>query len=205
MAIVDQKQRYRRQAALCYEIAATAAPAQATSMIRLGDTYAALAMDPDRLPPSIFVPTEKYAKPDCKKCGSRMQLIYSFPRTRTLPSMQAFRCDPCGETLIWKSARPSLKSAEKPSASAVPKEGDRWITRHVAVSFRQVGADFAPGLAIECPDDSLAIQRAELMLREEHIAGAIAFSRRNDPISGEAEDAVILEIFGEIPEDFDIA
>jgi hypothetical protein len=205
MAVVDQKERYRRQAALCYEIAATMAPAQATSMIRLGDTYAALAMDPGRLPPNIFVPTEKYAQPHCKKCGRRMQLAYSFPRTRTLPSMQAFRCDPCGETLIWKSARPPLESAEKPSALALPREGDRWITRYVAVSFRQVGADFAPGPAIECPDDGLAIQRAELMMREELIAGAVALSRRSDPTSREVEDAVILEVFGAIPEDFDIA
>ena len=174
-------------------------------MIRLGDTYAALAIDPDRLPPNIFVPAEKYAKPHCKKCGSRMQLIYSFPRTRTLPSMQAFRCDPCGETLIWKSARPPLEPAEKPSASAVPREDERWITRYVAVSFLQVGVNFAPGPAIECPDDSLAVQRAELMMREERIIGAVAFSRRCDPTSGEAEDAVILQIFGAIPEDFDIA
>ena len=43
MAIVDQKERYRRQAALCYEIAATMDGERAISMIRLGDTYAALA------------------------------------------------------------------------------------------------------------------------------------------------------------------
>src|ERR1700730_16385248 len=133
MAVVDQKERYRRQAALCYEIAATMAPAQATSMIRLGDTYAALAMDPGRLPPNIFVPTEKHAKPHCKKCGRRMQLTYAFPRTRTLPSMKAFRSNPCVETLIWKSARPPLESAEKAPALALPREGDRWITRYIAV------------------------------------------------------------------------
>jgi hypothetical protein len=38
MAIVDQKQRYRRQAALCYELAAKMFRARAASMIRLGDT-----------------------------------------------------------------------------------------------------------------------------------------------------------------------
>jgi hypothetical protein len=43
MAIVDQKERYRRQAALCYEIAATMAGERAISMARLGDAYAALA------------------------------------------------------------------------------------------------------------------------------------------------------------------
>jgi hypothetical protein len=43
------------------------------------------------------------------------------------------------------------------------------------------------------------------MTREEHIAGAVAFSRRGDPVSGEVEPAVILESFGDIPEDFDIA
>jgi hypothetical protein len=43
------------------------------------------------------------------------------------------------------------------------------------------------------------------MIREEDIAGAVAFSRRSDSISGEVEDAVILEVFGAIPEHFDIA
>jgi hypothetical protein len=36
MAVVDQNERYRRQAALCYEIAAKMTPKKAASMVRLG-------------------------------------------------------------------------------------------------------------------------------------------------------------------------
>jgi hypothetical protein len=42
---------------------------------------------------------------------------------------------------------------------------------------------------VTAPDAGLAIQRAELMMREGEIAGAIAFSRRGNLESGEAEDA----------------
>jgi hypothetical protein len=154
MPAVDQKERYRHQAALCYDIAARMAPAQATSIIRLGDSYAALA---------------------------------------------------CGERLVWKSASLSSRLAQALPTSPSSREGDRRITQYIAVSFRRAWNDFIPGPAIECPDATLAIQRAELMTREEHIAGAVAFSRRGDPVSVEVETAVILESFGNIPEDFDIA
>jgi hypothetical protein len=60
MAVVDQKERYRRQAALCYEIATKMAPKKAASMVRLGDTYAALAVDRDRRPRNIFVPKKRF-------------------------------------------------------------------------------------------------------------------------------------------------
>jgi hypothetical protein len=153
MPALDQKERYRRQAGLCYEIAARMATAQATSIIRLGDSYAALA---------------------------------------------------CGERLAWKRASLSSRLAQALPTSPSSRE-DRQITQYIAVSFRRAWNDFIPGPAIECPDATLAIQRAELMTREEHIAGAVAFSRRGDPVSGEVETAVILESFGNIPEDFDIA
>jgi hypothetical protein len=51
----------------------------------------------------------------------------------------------------------------------------------------------------------LAIRRAELMNREKDIAGAVAFTRRSNASSGEFDVAVILAIFGDIPEGFDIA
>jgi predicted RNA-binding Zn-ribbon protein involved in translation (DUF1610 family) len=72
-------------------------------MIRIGDTYSALAEDRDKLRPSIFVPAAKYIHPNCEKCGTKMRLTHSLPRTDIMPAMQAFRCDSCGETLIWKS------------------------------------------------------------------------------------------------------
>ena len=61
-----------------------------------------------------------------------------------------------------------------------------------------------PGPAVECPDAALAIQRAELMTRDKHIAGSVALSRRGNPDTEEYEPAVILKTFGEIPPDFDI-
>jgi hypothetical protein len=45
MAKVNQKDRYRQQAALCYEIAATMLGDKATAMKRLGDIYARLVED----------------------------------------------------------------------------------------------------------------------------------------------------------------
>src|SRR5271154_6060947 len=101
MDAVDQKDRYRRQADLCYEIAATMTGNHATSMLRLGDAYAALAVDSS--PPIVpITPIEEAADPRCEKCRAKMQLTCSVPPTRMLPAMRAFRCGSCGETLILK-------------------------------------------------------------------------------------------------------
>jgi hypothetical protein len=204
MAIVDQKERYRRQAALCYEIASTMTGERAISMARLGDTYAALATDPDRLLPNVFASRKKYVDPVCKKCGQKMQLTHSLPRTDIMPAMQAFRCDACKETLIWKGEVPSPQQTKQSLGVAFPPTG-RWITRYVAVSFRRVGGDLLPGPAVECPDAGLAIQRAELITRDKEIAGSVAFSRRGNPDTEEHDTAVILKTFGDIPPDFDMA
>ena len=204
MATIDQKERYRHQAGLCYEIAATMTGERAISMIRLGDTYGALATDPDRLLPNVFASRKKYVDPVCKKCGQKMQLTHSLPRTEIMPAMQAFRCDACKETLIWKGDVPSARSANQSLGAAVPPTG-RWITRYVVVSFRRVGSDLVPGPAVECPDASLAIQRAELMTRDKEIAGSVAFSRRGNPDTEEYDRAMILKTFGDIPPDFDMA
>jgi RNase P subunit RPR2 len=129
MAIVDQKERYRRQAALCYEIAATMAGERAISMARLGDTYAALATDPDRLLPNVFASRKKYVDPVCKKCGQKMQLTHSLPRTEIMPPMQAFRCDACKETLIWKGEVSSVRAAQQSQGAAfLPKVGGSLVT-----------------------------------------------------------------------------
>jgi hypothetical protein len=56
MTTIDQKECYLQQAALCYEIAASATGERAASMVRLGDTYSALAEDPDAVEtPAIYV------------------------------------------------------------------------------------------------------------------------------------------------------
>jgi hypothetical protein len=200
MAVVDQKERYRRQAALCYDVAATMTGERAISMI-FGDTYAALAVDPHRTLPNVFASRKKYVDPICKKCGQKMQLTHSLPRTVIMPAMQAFRCDACRETLIWKGAVPSRRTGQP---AAFPPRG-RWITQYVVVSFRRVGSDLIPGPAVECPDAALAIQRAGLMTRDTEIGGSVAFSRRSNPDTEEYEPAVILRTIGETPPDFDIA
>jgi len=194
MAVVDQKARYRRYAALCYEIAAKAGVARATSIIRLGDNYAALAIDPESVPSNLVFPAQ-HVEVECKKCGRSMQVAYSLPRVGEMPPQKAFWCETCGGTLIWKSELPR---------SVLPQQ-NRWITRYVAVSFRLVDRRFAPGLAVECPDGALAIKRAQLMLQEMEIVGSVAFARRNNQDTGEFDVAAILGTYGNLPEGFDIA
>jgi hypothetical protein len=102
MAAIDQKERYRQRAALCYDIAATLAGDPATSMKRLGDSYAGLAEPSPKSQTRLFVPMKRHERPRCVGCGKDMKLVYSLPRTDTLQSMQAFGCDRCNETMIWK-------------------------------------------------------------------------------------------------------
>jgi hypothetical protein len=135
---------------------------------------------------------------------AKVQLTHSLARTDIMPAMQAFRCDACKETLIWKGEVPSPQPTKQSLGMAFPLR-DRWITRYVVVSFRRVGGDLLPGPAVECPDAGLAIQRAELMTRDNEIAGSVAFSRRGNPDTEEYDTAVILNTFGDIPTDFDMA
>src|ERR1700730_17660405 len=115
MATIDQKERYRHQAGLCYEIAATMTGERAISMIRLGDTYGALATDPDRLLPNVFASQKKYVDPVCKKCGQEMRLTHSRPLDPTITAMYAFRCYACRESLIWKGEVPSPPPPKQPA------------------------------------------------------------------------------------------
>lgn len=102
MAVTDQKPRYRRQAELCYEIAAMIGGEKAATMARLGDIYSSLATLPDEQRAPALSET-KNSHPLCPKCRSNVRLIHSLPRTNFLPAMQGFRCDNCGRTLVWKS------------------------------------------------------------------------------------------------------
>lgn len=68
-----------------------------------------------------------------------------------------------------------------------------------ALPFDRVDDGLAPGPAIECEDPGAAVAHAE-RLSATH-AGAVAFWRKGDPDTGEYHDAVVLAVFGEVPED----
>jgi hypothetical protein len=74
---------------------------------------------------------------------------------------------------------------------------------YVALPFTPVEeGGLAPGQAVECPNGSAAIRRAQVMAADKTNAGVVAFSRRGDPNIGEFEDAVVLKAFGEVPDEF---
>jgi hypothetical protein len=200
MATIDQRQRYIRQAELCYEIARTMSGAKAKSMSRLGDTYSDLANNSDRFQQNLFIPNTKGEQPECKRCGNIMTLTHSLPRTELMSAIQSFRCDQCEETLIWQSKmRPSVK---QPSGS--PPSG-QTVTRYVALSFtRADGKTFAPAKTIECSSERGAVLRAELLSLDEENAGSVAFSRRENLELGNFEPAVVLRVFGDVPDNFNI-
>jgi hypothetical protein len=73
---------------------------------------------------------------------------------------------------------------------------------YVALPFQKIEGGLAPGQAMECPHGAAAIRRAHAMSCDTANAGAVAFSRNGDPNLGEFDDATILKVFGEVPEDF---
>jgi hypothetical protein len=93
---MDQKERYSRQAALCYAIAGTMSGESAASMMRVADTYAALAEDH-----CAVVPPAIYVAPCCVNCGKKLRPTHSLQGTDTI--IQAVQCDGCGKTMIWNA------------------------------------------------------------------------------------------------------
>jgi hypothetical protein len=78
------------------------------------------------------------------------------------------------------------------------------VTYYVALPFvRLENGGLAAGQAVDCPHSAAAIRRADTMSRSEMNAGAVAFSRSGSPELGEFDDAVILQSFGDVPDDFD--
>lgn len=68
---------------------------------------------------------------------------------------------------------------------------------YVVIPFdRNAEGDIAPGAAQEAMSAGAAERRARALALEH--AGAIAFSRSGDPVTGEFQDAVILAQFGEV-------
>jgi hypothetical protein len=78
MATIDQKERYRQRAALCYEIAAILSGDTAASMRRLGDSYTGLAAASDKPRTGIFVPTKRHERPPLRDMRKGDE-IYLFP------------------------------------------------------------------------------------------------------------------------------
>jgi hypothetical protein len=71
------------------------------------------------------------------------------------------------------------------------------VTYHVVVYFdRDEEGDLKAGEAREMPNASAA-ERAARHLARLH-AGAVAFSRKGDPATGEFEDASVLAQFGDV-------
>ena len=76
------------------------------------------------------------------------------------------------------------------------------VTYFVALAFERNADDqLVAGETRERPSAEAALSEARRMARR--AAGAIAFSRTGDPATGEYRDAVVLEVFGDVPE-FDL-
>lgn len=71
------------------------------------------------------------------------------------------------------------------------------ITYYVALPFmRTDDGDMIAGIPRECPSASNAIHVARRLATDG--VGAVAFSRSGDPATGEFEEAVVLQTFGEV-------
>lgn len=79
------------------------------------------------------------------------------------------------------------------------------VTYFVALPFMILDdGTHAAGEAKELPSARQAIARASAMALEEGNCGAVAFSRTGDPEMGEFVDAIVLERFGDTPDNFDL-
>jgi hypothetical protein len=76
-------------------------------------------------------------------------------------------------------------------------------TYYVALPFLRTEDGIASGQAQEMPSASAAVRRAELMSRDPHNAGALAFRRSGDPNLGDFGEPTILKSFGEVPNTLD--
>jgi len=72
-------------------------------------------------------------------------------------------------------------------------------TIFVVQPFEMASGVVLPGQAYEVPTSNMALKKAEAL--NERVVGGIAFSRTGDPASGEFDDAVILGMFGSIPDE----
>ena len=75
------------------------------------------------------------------------------------------------------------------------------VTYYVALPFVAADDGIAPGEPAECMSPNAAVMRAESLARKEGNVGAVAFSRTGDPAMGEFGNAVVLRMFGDVPDD----
>jgi hypothetical protein len=78
------------------------------------------------------------------------------------------------------------------------------VNYFVALPFTRLEEGLAPGEAVECPHADSAIRRSEAPAGAEQNAAPVAFSRQGNPDLGEFDDAVILRVFGDVPDDLGI-
>ena len=72
------------------------------------------------------------------------------------------------------------------------------VTYYVALPFiRTDEGDLVAGEAQEKQTAGAAVRAAQQMART--VPGAVAFSRAGDPATGDFEDAVVIQRFGEVP------
>ena len=77
------------------------------------------------------------------------------------------------------------------------------VTYFVAIPFvRGEDGELVPGEAQECQAAMAAVREARRMATRS--AGAVAFSRTGDPATGDFEEAVVIERFGEVPSEDDL-
>ncbi len=75
------------------------------------------------------------------------------------------------------------------------------VTYYVALPFVATDEGIAAGEPTECFNPVAVVARAEALSRKAGHVGAVAFSRRGDPATGDFSDATVLKKFGEVPDD----
>ena len=75
------------------------------------------------------------------------------------------------------------------------------ITYFVALPFDVADGSVVVGEPIECLGPAAAIERAQGLWKALGHTGAIAFSRKGDPATGDFSDATVLRTFGDVPDD----
>jgi hypothetical protein len=75
------------------------------------------------------------------------------------------------------------------------------VIYYVALPFIATEDGIAPGEAVQCFNPNAAVMHAEAFSRKPGYVGALAFSRKGDPATGDFGDATIIRKFGDVPDD----